>query len=89
MARKKAAPAPAGYTTIDVAIRNGMTKQRAKSGGGRTLRLDVSVAFAHMRDTIRYIALSEAVDNTYRLISHPDVSLVAVIGVPDEEETAA
>jgi hypothetical protein len=55
------------------AIRNGMTKQRAKSGGGRTLRLDVSVAFAHMRDTIRYIALSEAVDNTYRLISHPDV----------------
>lgn len=55
------------------AIRNGMTKQRAKSGGGRTLRLDVSVAFAHMRDTIRYIALSEAVDNTYRLISHSDV----------------
>ena len=55
------------------AIRNGMTKQRAKSGGGRTLRLDVSVAFAHMRDTIRYIALSEAVDNTYRLISHRDV----------------
>jgi len=55
------------------AIRNGMTKQRAKSGGGRTLRLDVSVAFAHMRDTIRYIALSEAVDNTYRLVSHPDV----------------
>jgi hypothetical protein len=56
------------------AIRNGMTKQRQKSGGGRTLKLDLSVAFAHMRDTVRYIALSESVDNSYRIISHPDVT---------------
>ena len=55
------------------AIRNGMTKQRQKSGGGRTLRLDLSVSFAHMRDTIRYIALSEVVDNAYRIISRPEV----------------
>lgn len=55
------------------AVRNSMTMQRQKTGNGRTLRLDLSVAFAHMRDTIRYIALSEAVDNTYRLVSHPDV----------------
>lgn len=55
------------------AIRNGMTKQRQKSGGGRTLRLDIQVAFDHMRETVRYIALSEAVDNAHKVISHPTV----------------
>ena len=69
------------------AIRNGMTKQRQKSGGGRTLRLELSVAFSHMRDTIRYIALSEAVDNAYRLISRPEVTNAFLdAGAPDQHQ---
>lgn len=58
-------------TTTQVA--NGMTKQREKSGGGRTLLFDLSVPMAHMRDTIRYIALSEAVDNAHKVLNHPRV----------------
>lgn len=55
------------------AIKNGMTKQRQKNGAGRTLSFDLSVPLTHMRDTIRYIALSEAVDNTHRVLNHQGV----------------
>jgi predicted ABC-type ATPase len=54
-------------------VGNGMTKERVATGGGRALKYDLSVSFAHMRETIRYTALSEAVDNSYRVLNHPDV----------------
>lgn len=53
----------------NAAVKNGMTKERGKSGNGRTLRLDMTVPFSHLRDTIRLIALSEAVDNSYRILN--------------------
>jgi len=55
------------------AVANGMTKQREKTSGGRTLLYDLSVPMTHMRETIRFIALSEAVDATHRVLNHPDV----------------
>ncbi len=55
------------------AVKNGMTKQREKTGGGRTIKYDLSVPFQHLRETVRYIALSEAVDNAYRILNHEDV----------------
>jgi len=54
-------------------VGNGMTQERQNTGGGRALNYDLHVGFAHMRETIRYTALSEAVDNTYRLLEHPAV----------------
>lgn len=55
-------------------VRSGMTKERQKSSGGRTLRLDLSVPFAHLRDTVRVVTLSEAVDNSWRILNHPGVT---------------
>lgn len=55
----------------NAAVANGMTKQRQASGGGRTLLFDLSVPFQHMRETVRYIALSEAVDASHRILNHP------------------
>jgi len=52
---------------------NGHTIKRKQSGNGRTLMLDMNVAFSHLRDVVRDIALSEAVDNSYRILNHPDV----------------
>jgi len=54
-------------------VGNGMTLGREATGGGRAVKYDLSVSFAHMRETIRYTALSEAVDNSYRVLNHPDV----------------
>lgn len=51
------------------AVKNGMTKTRQNNSNGRALRLDLQVPFRHLRDTIRLIALSEAVDNSYRLLN--------------------
>ena len=56
-----------------VQVANGMTIQRKQSGGGRTLKLDLSVPTAHLRDTIRYVAMSEAVDASNRILHHPAV----------------
>jgi hypothetical protein len=55
------------------AVASGMTVERVGSGG-RTLKLDLSVAHFHIKDTIRLIALSEAVDATGRLLNHPLVT---------------
>lgn len=55
------------------AVKNGMTKQRQQTGGGRTIKYDLNVPFQHLRETVRYIALSEAVDNAYRILNHDDV----------------
>ena len=51
------------------AVKNGMTKARQATGGGRTLQFDLQVPFAHLRDTIRLITLSETVDATYRILN--------------------
>lgn len=50
-------------------VNSGMTMARQKTGGGRALKLDLSVGIAHMKDTVRLIALSEAVDNSYRILN--------------------
>lgn len=50
------------------AVRNGMVKERV-GAGGRTLFYDLNVIPSSMRDTVRLIALSEAVDNTNRILS--------------------
>lgn len=54
--------------------KHGHTIERKKTGNGRTLNLDMDVAFTHLRDVIRDIALSEAVDNSYRVLNHPRVA---------------
>ena len=54
--------------------KHGHTIERQKTGNGRTLNLDIDVAFTHMRDVIRDIALSEAVDNAYRVMNHGAVA---------------
>jgi len=54
--------------------KHGHTVERKKTGNGRTLNLDMDVAFTHLRDVIRDIALSEAVDNSYRILNHGRVS---------------
>lgn len=54
--------------------KSGHTKSRMQTGNGRTLMLDMSVAFTHMRDVVRDIALSEAVDNANRVLNHNDVT---------------
>lgn len=54
--------------------KHGHTIERKASGNGRTLNLDMDVAFTHLRDVIRDIALSEAVDNSYRVLNHPRVA---------------
>ena len=51
------------------AVKNGMTKARQQTGGGRTLKFDLQVPFAHLRDTIRLITLSETVDATHRILN--------------------
>lgn len=50
---------------------DGHTKQRQKASGGRTLNLDLGVAFKHMRDVVHHLALSESVDDAYRILNHP------------------
>ena len=52
---------------------NGHLEARKKGSNGRTLQLDLQPMFGHLRDVIRGVALSEAVDNTYRLLNHPEV----------------
>ncbi|QRZ14738.1 hypothetical protein JWJ88_17385 [Paracoccus methylovorus] len=54
--------------------KHGHTIERKASGNGRTLNLDMDVAFTHLRDVIRDIALSEAVDNSYRVLNHGAVA---------------
>lgn len=54
--------------------KHGHTVERKKTGNGRTLNLDMDVAFTHLRDVVRDIALSEAVDNAYRVLNHGTVS---------------
>lgn len=51
-------------------LRAGMTQDRV-GGGGRTLRLDLTVPFFHLKDTVRLIALSEAVDASGRILNDP------------------
>lgn len=64
--------ATAGHGST-AAVKNGMTKAREKSGGGRTLMYDLNVPLTHMRETMRFIAMSEAVDATYRIINDDTV----------------
>lgn len=52
---------------------NGHLQARKSGGNGRTLMLDMNAAFSHLRDVVRGIALSEAVDNSYRILNHPEV----------------
>ncbi len=50
-------------------VNSGMTKERAATGGGRALNYDLAEGIAHMKATIRLIALSEAVDNSFRVLN--------------------
>lgn len=54
--------------------KSGHSKERMKTGNGRTVMLDMGVAFSHMRDVVRDIALSEAVDNAHRVLNHNEVA---------------
>tara|TARA_R110000850_G_scaffold23358_1_gene69108 strand:- start:36347 stop:42220 length:5874 start_codon:yes stop_codon:yes gene_type:complete len=54
-------------------VADGMTQSRQNTGGGRALNLDLSVMLKHVRDTTRVISMSEAVDNTARVINHNSV----------------
>lgn len=54
-------------------VADGMTLARQNTGGGRALHYDFFVMMAHVRDTTRVIALSEAVDNSYRVLNHENV----------------
>lgn len=54
--------------------KHGHTIERKANGNGRSLNLDMDVAFAHLRDVIRDIALSEAVDNAHRVLNHNQVA---------------
>lgn len=70
------------------AVRNGMTRQRQKTGGGRALLFDLSVPFQHMRETVRYIALSEAVDASWKILRHPEVvEAFQQTGMQDTQKT--
>jgi hypothetical protein len=48
---------------------DGHLQARKDGANGRTLHLDMAPLFGHMRDVIRGIALSEAVDNAYRIMN--------------------
>jgi len=50
-------------------VNSGMTKERAATGGGRALNFDLAEGIGHMKKTIRLIALSEAVDNSFRILN--------------------
>lgn len=54
-------------------VDQGRTTERKSSGGGRALRFDLGVGIEGMRDTIRIITLSEAVDNSARLLRDGEV----------------
>ena len=70
------------------AVANGMTKSRLTTVTDRMLLFDLSVAFRHMREVSRYIALSEAVDNANRVLTHKDfVTALRSIGQEDTLRT--
>lgn len=54
-------------------VADGMTQSRQNTGGGRALNYDFSVLLRHVRDTTRVIAISEAVDNSARILNHESV----------------
>lgn len=54
-------------------VNTGRTKERQATGGGRALRFDLGVGIEGMRETIRIITLSEAVDNSGRLLRDGEV----------------
>lgn len=56
-----------------IEVASGMTVARKASARGRPVRLDLGVPIEGMRDTIRVITLSEAVDNSARLLRDGEV----------------
>lgn len=52
---------------------HGHTISRKQNSNGRALLFDMNVAFRHMRDVVRDIALSEAVDGAYRILNDEEV----------------
>jgi hypothetical protein len=52
---------------------HGHTIARKQNSNGRALLFDLNVAFRHMRDVVRDIALSEAVDGAYRILNDEEV----------------
>lgn len=53
--------------------RNGHTKERSSGSGGRVLQLGMSVYHEHIASVIHDLAYSEAVNNTWRVLQHPDM----------------
>lgn len=57
-------------------VNSGRTMERQQTGGGRALRFDLGVGIEGMRETIRIVSLSEAVDNSARLLRDGEVKQV-------------
>lgn len=53
--------------------RNGHTKERTGGSGGRVLQLGMSVYHEHIASVIHDLAFSEAVNNSWRVLQHPDM----------------
>lgn len=53
--------------------RNGHTKERANGSGGRVLQLGMEVLHQHIGQVIHDLALSESVNNSYRVLQDPRV----------------
>jgi hypothetical protein len=53
--------------------RNGHTKERANGSGGRVLQLGMEVYHQHLSQVIHDLAYSEAVNNAWRVLQHPDM----------------
>lgn len=53
--------------------KNGFTKERTKSSGGRTLSWDVGGISKHITDVIHDLSMSEAVNNAWRVLNHAEV----------------
>lgn len=53
--------------------RNGFTKERAAGSGGRALQLGMEVYHQHLSEVIHDLAFSEAVNNAWRVLQHPEM----------------
>lgn len=53
--------------------RHGHTKERANGSGGRVLQLGMEAYHSHLNQVIHDLAYSEAVNNAWRVLQHPEM----------------
>jgi hypothetical protein len=53
--------------------RHGHTKERANGSGGRVLQLGMEAYHSHLNQVIHDLAYSEAVNNAWRILQHPEM----------------